>query len=97
MVPMRWRCWTRTSAFDVLFTDVVMPGGMNGRELADAVTLRRPGVPVLYTSGYPEAAIMHDGRLDPGVALLNKPYRQSDLARLMRQVLGSRAVRDGSN
>jgi PAS domain S-box-containing protein len=84
-------------AFDVLFTDVIMPGGMNGRELADAVTRRRPGMPVLYTSGYPEAAIMHDGRLDPGVALLNKPYRKSDLARLMRQVLGSRAVRDGSN
>jgi PAS domain S-box-containing protein len=83
-------------AFDVLFTDVIMPGGMNGRDLADAVTRRRPGVPVLYTSGYPEAAIMHDGRLDPGVALLNKPYRQSDLARLMRQVLGSRIVRDGS-
>jgi CheY-like chemotaxis protein len=75
--------------FDVLFTDVVMPGGMNGRELAEAVTRRRPGVPVLYTSGYPQAAIMHDGRLDPGVALLNKPYRQSDLARMMRQVLGS--------
>jgi CheY-like chemotaxis protein len=84
-------------AFDVLFTDVVMPGGMNGRELADAVTRLRPGVPVLYTSGYPEAAMMHDGRLDPGVALLNKPYRQSDLARLMRQVLGSRAVGDGSS
>jgi CheY-like chemotaxis protein len=84
-------------AFDVLFTDGGMPGGMNGRELADVVTRRRPGVPVLYTSGYPEAAIVHDGRLDPGVALLNKPYRQSDLARLMRHVLGSRAVRDGSS
>jgi len=83
-------------AFDVLFTDVIMPGGMNGRELADAVAQRRPGVPVLYTSGYPEAAIMHDGRLDPGVALLNKPYRQSELARLMRQVLDARPVPDAS-
>src|SRR5581483_5499988 len=45
-------------AFDLLFTDVVMPGGMNGRELADAVLQRRPGVPVLYMSGYPEAAMM---------------------------------------
>ena len=80
-------------AFDVLFTDVVMPGGMNGRELADAITRRRPGMPVLYTSGYAEAAMMHDGRLDPGVALLNKPYRQADLARSMRQVLDARAVR----
>jgi CheY-like chemotaxis protein len=84
-------------AFDVLFTDVIMPGGMNGRELADAVIRRRPGLPVLFTSGYPEAAIMHDGRLDPGVALLNKPYRQSDLARLMREVLGARATPDGSS
>ena len=83
-------------AFDVLFTDVIMPGGMNGRELADAVTRRRPGVPVLYTSGYSEAAIMHNGRLDPGVALLNKPYRQADLARSMRQVLAPRTVQDGS-
>ena len=83
-------------AFDVLFTDVIMPGGMNGRELADAVTRRRPGVPVLYTSGYSEAAIMHNGRLDPGVDLLNKPYRQADLARSMRQVLAPRAIRDGS-
>ncbi len=78
------------------FTDIVMPGGMNGRELAEAVIRRRPGVAVLYTSGYPEAAIMHDGRLDPGVALLAKPYRQSDLARMMRQVLRARVVRDGS-
>jgi len=83
-------------AFDVLFTDVVMPGGMNGRDVAEAVTRLRPGVPVLYTSGYPETAIMHDGRIDPGVALLSKPYRQADLARLMRQVLDSRTVRDGS-
>jgi PAS domain S-box-containing protein len=85
----------REVAFDVLFTDVVMPGGMNGRELAEAVARRRPGVPVLYTSGYPEAAIIHDGRLDPGVALLNKPYRQADLARFMRQVLDSRMARNG--
>jgi CheY-like chemotaxis protein len=84
-------------AFDVLFTDVIMPGGMNGRELADAVTRRRPGVPVLYTSGYSEAAIMHNGRLDPGVALLTKPYRQADLARSMRQVLAPRIAQDSSS
>ena len=82
-------------AFDLLFTDIVMPGGMNGRELAEAVTRRRPGVAVLYMSGYPDAAIMHDGRLDPGVALLSKPYRQSDLARMIRQVLDQRNARGG--
>jgi CheY-like chemotaxis protein len=86
----------RGVAFDVLFTDIVMPGNMNGRELADAVIRRRPGTPVLYTSGYPEHAVDEHGRLDPGVILLNKPYRKADLARSMRQVIGSRDRRDGA-
>jgi PAS domain S-box-containing protein len=73
--------------FDLLFTDVIMPGGMNGRQLADEVARRRPGIKVLYTSGYTENAIVHHGRLDPGVALLNKPYRKKDLAEKLRQVL----------
>src|SRR5205807_4640001 len=73
--------------FDLLFTDVIMPGGMNGRQLADQVTRRRPGIRVLYTSGYSENAIVHHGRLDPGVALLNKPYRKKELAEKLRQVL----------
>ncbi|GLR83378.1 hypothetical protein GCM10007857_00880 [Bradyrhizobium iriomotense] len=85
------------TAFDMLFTDVVMPGGMNGRELAEAVARLRPGLPVLYMSGYAEAAMMHDGRLDPGITLLSKPYRPADLARSIRQVLDSRARRDGSS
>ena len=78
-------------AFDLLFTDVIMPGGMNGRQLADAIRKRHPSLNVLYTSGYTENAIVHHGRLDPGVALLNKPYRKSDLARKIRDALGSRA------
>jgi signal transduction histidine kinase/ActR/RegA family two-component response regulator len=79
-------------AFDLLFTDVVMPGGMNGRELADAVTRRRPGTRVLFTSGYPEAAIVHQGRLDPDVALLNKPYRKAELAQKIREALAQREL-----
>jgi nitrogen-specific signal transduction histidine kinase len=78
----------RGAAIDLLFTDVVMPGGMNGRELAEEVKRRRPGTHVLYTSGYTENAIMHHGRLDPGVALLIKPYRKTELARKIREVLG---------
>jgi len=77
--------------FDVLFTDVIMPGGMNGRQLADEIARRRPGVPVLFTSGYPESAIVHNGQLDPGVALLNKPYRKPDLARMICEALARRA------
>jgi PAS domain S-box-containing protein len=75
------------TAFDLLFTDIIMPGGMNGRELAEAITRQRPNVKVLYTSGYTENAIVHHGRLDPGVALLNKPYRKKDLAEKLRRVL----------
>ncbi len=85
------------TAFDLLFTDVVMPGGMNGRELAEIVIRLRPDVPVLYMSGYPEAAMMHDGRLDPDITLLSKPYRPADLARSIRQVLDSRTIRDGTS
>ena len=59
---------------DLLFTDVIMPGGMTGRELADAVLELRPGTPVLYASGYTENVIIHHGRLDRGVQLLAKPY-----------------------
>jgi CheY-like chemotaxis protein len=75
------------ATFDLLFTDVIMPGGMNGRQLADIVMARRPTVKVLYTSGYTENAIVHHGRLDAGVLLLAKPYRKSDLARMVRAAL----------
>jgi signal transduction histidine kinase/CheY-like chemotaxis protein len=75
------------ASFDLLFTDVIMPGGMNGRQLADAVLQRRPGIKVLYTSGYTENAIVHHGRLDAGVFLLPKPYRKSELAYMVRAAL----------
>jgi PAS domain S-box-containing protein len=81
------------AAFDLLFTDVIMPGGMNGRQLAEAVLKRRPGVRVLYTSGYSETAIAHGCQLDPDVVLLRKPYRKSDLSRKIREVLHSQPDR----
>jgi CheY-like chemotaxis protein len=74
-------------AFDLLFTDVIMPGGMSGRELAEKVLKLRPGIKVLYTSGYTDNAIVHQGRLDPGVLLLTKPYRKSQLANMIRRAL----------
>ncbi|MGX1318527.1 PAS domain S-box-containing protein [Bradyrhizobium sp. USDA 377] len=73
--------------FDLLFTDVIMPGKMNGRQLADELMKTRPDLKVVYTSGYTENAIIHHGRLDSGVLLLAKPYRKSDLARIIRKAL----------
>jgi len=78
--------------FDLLFTDVVLPGGMTGRQLADEVARLRPGTRVLYTSGYTEDAIVHHGRLDRGVMLLSKPYRKSALASMVRLALGDAAA-----
>jgi CheY-like chemotaxis protein len=74
---------------DLLFTDVIIPGGMNGRQLAIEALTRRQGLKILYTSGYTENAIVHHGRLDAGVLLLPKPYRSSDLARMIRTALES--------
>ncbi len=76
-----------TTRVDLLLTDVVMPGGMSGRELAVAAQRCTPGIKVLYMSGYTENAIMHHGRLDADAALLQKPFRRADLARAVRKVL----------
>jgi PAS domain S-box-containing protein len=75
------------AAPDLLFTDVIMPGGVDGRQLADQARRRRPSLKVLFTSGYTQTAIVHHGRLDPGVLLLAKPYRKIDLARKIRTAL----------
>jgi len=66
-----------------------MPGALNGRQLADEVAQRRSPLKVLFTSGYTQDAIVHHGRLDPGVLLLAKPYRKADLARMLRVALGA--------
>jgi PAS domain S-box-containing protein len=76
---------------DLLFTDIVMPGGMNGRQLADAARGTRPDLKVLYTSGYTDNAIVHHGRLDPGAHLLGKPYSRLQLACKIREVLDEKA------
>jgi CheY-like chemotaxis protein len=70
----------------LLFTDVVM-GPMNGRKLADEARSRRPGLPVVFTTGFSRNAIVHNGVLDPGVILLQKPATLGDLARRVRAAL----------
>ncbi|HJP97840.1 MAG TPA: ATP-binding protein, partial [Rhodanobacteraceae bacterium] len=81
---------------DLLFTDVIMPGGMTGPKLAEAAHALRPGLAVLYTSGYTENAIIHHGRVDPGVNLLHKPYRKPELAAKVRAVLRDKPSKDGA-
>jgi signal transduction histidine kinase/FixJ family two-component response regulator len=74
---------------DLLFTDMIMPGRMNGRQLADEALKRRPSLKILFTSGYSNEVIIHHGHLDAGVLLLAKPYRKSDLARMIRAALAA--------
>jgi PAS domain S-box-containing protein len=72
---------------DLLFTDIGLPGGMNGRQLADAARQRFPALRVLFTTGYTRNAIIHHDRLDPGVELIVKPFTQTSLANKVKQVL----------
>ena len=73
---------------DVLFTDIIMPGGTSGFEIARTVVSRWPAIKVVLTSGFPEDRI--DGPADaPNLRLLSKPYRRDDLARIIRDVLDS--------
>ena len=72
---------------DLLFTDVVLPGGMTGAELVAQARALRPALKVLYTTGYARNAIVHQGRLDAGVALITKPFSYADLAARVREIL----------
>jgi signal transduction histidine kinase len=71
----------------LLFTDVGLPGGMNGRQLAEEACRRRPGLRVLFTTGYAKNAIVHEGRLDPGVQLITKPFSFEGLGAKVRDLL----------
>ena len=75
---------------DLLFTDVVMPGAHDGPALAERARLFEPGLPVLFTSGYPENAGSQPGRLDDGIVLLGKPYRLANLAESVAAALRQR-------
>jgi CheY-like chemotaxis protein len=71
----------------LLFTDVGLPGGMTGRQLADEAIRRQPSLKILFTTGYGSDVIMHKGRLDPGANVVFKPFTYTDLASKMRRVL----------
>jgi CheY-like chemotaxis protein len=74
---------------DLLFTDIVMPGGINGWELADRAQRARPGLPVLLSSGYALETLIKHGRASGDSVVLTKPYRKADLARRLREALNA--------
>ena len=83
-------------AADVYLIDVVLAGDLSGRDTARSILARHPHAPILFMSGYTENAIVHHGRLDPGVELISKPFRKSDLIRRLAEVVESARMRSGT-
>jgi PAS domain S-box-containing protein len=75
--------------FDLVFSDVVMPGPLRTRDFAQRMRVLRPAAPILFTSGYTDNAIIHQGRLDEGVNLISKPYAKAELAQRLSQLLAA--------
>ncbi len=75
------------SRIDLLFTDVILAGGMSGPEIAAEAKCIQPAMRILFMSGYPSEAMIRRGELEQGADLLNKPFRKADLARKVREVL----------
>jgi CheY-like chemotaxis protein len=84
-----------TRPFDLMLTDVVMPGALNGKALADEVGRRAPSTRVVFMSGYTDNILQSRGSIDAGVRLLSKPFRKSDLARMIREALDEPGCADG--
>jgi CheY-like chemotaxis protein len=75
------------SRVDLLFTDVGLPAGMSGRQLTDQARLRRPHLKILFTTGHERNAIVHQGRLEPDVERISKPFTYNQLAAKIRKIL----------
>jgi CheY-like chemotaxis protein len=85
--PSALRLLERQPRVDLLFTDVVLPSGLTGAQVAAQARELRPALKVLFTTGYARNAIIHHGRLDKGVQLITKPFTFHDLAAKIRDVL----------
>ena len=85
--PTSFSVMEEIGEIDLLLTDVVLPRGIDGREIAEEARHRYPEIKVLFTSGYTENAIIHHGRLDDGVEILSKPYTRQTLAQRVRRTL----------
>jgi CheY-like chemotaxis protein len=85
--PSALRLLERQARVDLVFTDVVLPSGLTGAQVAAEVKKRRPNIKVLFTTGYARSAIVHHGRLDPGLQLITKPFSFAELAAKVRHIL----------
>jgi CheY-like chemotaxis protein len=74
---------------DLLVTDVGLPGGLNGRQMADAARVSRPDLKVLFITGFAENALLSNGQLEPGMAVLTKPFAVDTLAARIRELIGA--------
>ena len=83
------------SALDLLLTDVGLPNGMNGRQLADAARVSRPYLPVLFVTGFAENAVLNHGHLEPGMQVMTKPFDMETLARRVRELIEIEKPRGG--
>jgi DNA-binding LytR/AlgR family response regulator len=90
------RLLERQLRVDLLFSDVVLPGGLTGAQVGAQARAMRPGLKVLFTTGYARNAIIHHGRLDKGVHLITKPFSLNDLAAKIRDVLDAPGQPDGT-
>jgi PAS domain S-box-containing protein len=82
---------TPAERIDLLFTDIVLPGGMSGREVAERAKVKRPGLPVLLTTGYAAGVTRNSDRLGAAIPVLGKPYTLEGLARKVREVIDGKA------
>jgi CheY-like chemotaxis protein len=87
--PSALRLLERQAKVDLFFTDVVLPGGLTGAQLALEARALRPDLKVLFTTGYARSAMVHHGRLDSGIELISKPFTYAALAAKVRDVLDS--------
>ena len=86
----RWKSSTARTGSILLFTDMIMPGGLNGKELATKARGKAPDLKVLFTSGFPGQSSGPETRFDDADVLLSKPYRKSDLAKAVEEILTAR-------
>ena len=75
---------------DLLVADVGLPGGMNGRQMVEAARLSRPGLKVLFITGYAENAVVGDGHLEPGMHVMTKPFAMEALAARIKYLIAER-------